>query len=324
MDIIKEIFNGNFMPHGHCLLWRGDLLFLHVGGDLLTFTAYTLIPIALVKLVKSRDDFRFNWLFLMFAGFIFFCGATHLVGLINIWNGYYYIEGIVKFLTGIISMVTAVMLWHLLPEAISFPSRRNMQQKITELQQAEKQLAESNLRLEAEVKKRTAQLEKIATTDELTGLYNRREIMRILDIEISRVFRQQTPLSIMMLDLDHFKAINDQYGHQTGDVTLQNAAASISQGIRKTDSIGRIGGEEFLIIMPDTTIESAYDHADRIRQTLAMQKAKDTAEQGCTASIGVAQFLQDDSLKSFIQRADETLYRAKAEGRNRVCRSLSE
>jgi diguanylate cyclase (GGDEF)-like protein len=324
VDIIKEIFNGNFMPHGHCLLWRGDLLFLHVGGDLLTFTAYTLIPIALVKLVKSRDDFRFNWLFLMFAGFIFFCGATHLVGLINIWNGYYYIEGIIKFLTGIISMVTAVMLWHLLPEAISFPSRRNMQQKITELQQAEKQLAESNQRLEAEVKKRTAQLEKIATTDELTGLYNRREIMRILDIEISRVFRQQTPLSIMMLDLDHFKAINDQYGHQTGDVTLQNAAASISQGIRKTDAIGRIGGEEFLIIMPDTTIESAYDHADRIRQTLAMQKAADTAEQGCTASIGVAQFLQDDTLKSFIQRADETLYRAKAEGRNRVCRSLSE
>lgn len=324
MDIIKEIFNGNFMPHGHCLLWRGDLLFLHVGGDLLTFTAYMLIPIALVKLVKSRDDFRFNWLFLMFAGFIFFCGATHLVGLINIWNGYYYIEGIVKFLTGIISMVTAVMLWHLLPEAISFPSRRNMQQKITELQQAEKQLAESNQRLEAEVKKRTAQLEKIATTDELTGLYNRREIMRILDIEISRVSRQQTPLSIMMLDLDHFKAINDQYGHQTGDVTLQNAAASISQGIRKTDAIGRIGGEEFLIIMPDTTIESAYDHADRIRQTLAEQKSTDTAKQFCTTSIGVAQFLQDDTLKSFIQRADETLYRAKAEGRNRVCRSLSE
>ena len=64
VDIIKEIFNGNFMPHGHCLLWRGDLLFLHVGGDLLTFTAYMLIPVALVKLVKSRDDFRFNWLFL--------------------------------------------------------------------------------------------------------------------------------------------------------------------------------------------------------------------------------------------------------------------
>lgn len=312
------------MPHGHCLLWRGDLLFLHVGGDLLTFTAYMLIPVALVKLVKSRDDLRFDWLFLMFAGFIFFCGATHVFAIINVWNGYYYIHGIFKLLTGIISMLTAVMLWHLLPEAISFPSRRSMQQKITELQQAEKQLEESNQRLEVEVKKRTAQLEKMATTDELTGLNNRREIMRILDVEISRVARQKTLLSIMMLDLDHFKAINDQYGHQAGDVTLQNAAAYLSQGIRKTDFIGRIGGEEFLIIMPDTAIESAYDHADRIRQTLAMHKAADTAEQGCTASIGVAQFLQGDTLQSFIQRADENLYRAKAEGRNRVCSSLGE
>ena len=96
MEFINELINGDFMPHGHCLLWRTDLLILHVGGDMLTFIAYMLIPIALVRLVRARDDMRFDWMFLMFAGFIFFCGATHLLGLINVWHGYYFIHGIIQ------------------------------------------------------------------------------------------------------------------------------------------------------------------------------------------------------------------------------------
>ena len=311
------------MPHGHCLLWRTDLLFLHVGGDLLTFIAYMLIPVALVKLVKARDDLRFDWLFLMFAGFIFFCGATHLLGIINIWHGYYYIHGVVKLMTGLISILTAVMLWYLLPQAISIPSKRNMQTKIAELLRAEQQLAESNTRLEAEVLKRTAQLEKMATTDELTGLINRREIMRILDIEIARATRNHHALSIMMLDLDHFKAINDNYGHQVGDHTLQSAAECFSQLIRKTDFIGRIGGEEFLIILPDSSIKSASEQAERIRQALELHQSTNSSDPGCTASIGVAEYTESDTLQSLIQRADEQLYLAKTNGRNQVCHPAS-
>lgn len=321
MEFIRELLNGDFMPHGHCLLWRTDLLILHVGGDILTFVAYMLIPIALVRLVRARPDLRFDWMFLMFAGFIFFCGATHLLGIINVWHGYYYIHGIIKSTTGIISISTAILLWYLLPQAIALPSKRNMQLKIAELTQAEQQLADSNQRLETEVKKRTAQLEKMATTDELTDLINRRETMRVLDIEISRAARQQTALSIMMLDLDDFKAINDNFGHQTGDKTLKAAADCCKEQLRKTDFVGRVGGEEFLIILPDTAIDSATELAERIRQALEERTTTDNSIPVCTASIGVAQCRPADTLASLIQRADETLYQAKAAGRNKVCRA---
>jgi diguanylate cyclase (GGDEF)-like protein len=337
MNFINDLINGDFMPHGHCLLWRTDLLVLHVGGDVLTFLAYLVIPIALIRLVKTRDDLRFDWMVLMFAGFIFFCGTTHIMGIINIWHGYYYIHGIIKAMTGIISILTAVMLWHLLPLARSIPSKRLMAEQIELLTLAEQKLAESNQRLESEVAKRTAelkesnlhlesqvlkrtaQLEKMAATDELTGLHNRREIMRILEIEILRSARQQTALSIMMLDLDHFKTINDNFGHQTGDKTLKQTAECFMQLIRKTDFIGRIGGEEFLFILPDTSIDSAYELAERIRLTLEQQASTDSMVPACTASLGVIQSKPPDTPKNLIKRADEALYQAKSNGRNRVC-----
>jgi diguanylate cyclase (GGDEF)-like protein len=306
------------MPHGHCLLWRTDLLILHVGGDTLTFIAYMLIPIALVRLVRARDDMRFDWIFLMFAGFIFFCGATHLLGMINIWHGYYFIHGIIKSLTGLISISTAVMLWYLLPTAISLPSKKNMQAKIVELTLAEQQLAGSNARLELEVKKRTAQLEKMATTDELTDLINRRETMRVLDIEMSRATRQLAPLSVMMLDLDDFKAVNDNFGHHIGDQTLKVAAECCQQQLRKTDYVGRIGGEEFFIILPNTAIDSAAELAERIRISLQQYTSAHNSIPLCTVSIGVAQCRKNDSSVSLMQHADEALYKAKTSGRNRV------
>ena len=323
MEFINELLNGDFMPHGHCLLWRTDLLILHVGGDALTFIAYMLIPLALVRLVRGRDDLRFDWMFLMFAGFIFFCGATHFLGMLNIWHGYYYIHGIAKSITGVVSIATAILLWYLLPQAINLPSKRNMQAKIAELTHAERQLAESNLQLEAKVKQRTAQLEKMATTDELTNLINRREIMRILDIEISRATRQHAPLSIMMLDLDDFKAINDNFGHQVGDQTLKIAAECCCQQLRKTDYVGRIGGEEFLIILPNTTVERAAELAERIRISLQQYTSANNSVPLCTASIGVAQCRKTDTSASLFQLADETLYKAKAAGRNRVCQAAS-
>lgn len=321
MEFINDLFNGDFMPHGHCLLWRTDLLVLHVGGDTLTFIAYMLIPIALIRLVRARDDLRFGWMFLLFAGFIFFCGATHILGIINVWHGYYYIHGIVKSMTGIISILTAISLWYLLPAAVSIPSKRILSAKIVELMRAEQKLAEANQHLEAEVQKRTAQLEKMATTDELTELLNRRETMRLLEQEIARTARTGSALSIIMLDLDHFKAVNDNYGHQAGDRALKNAAECFKQLLRKTDFVGRIGGEEFLIILPDTYINDASALAEKIRQALEMQMTKSPATPACTASLGVAQCSTNDDLYSLVQRADTTLYLAKSNGRNRVCQA---
>ena len=322
MEFINNLLDGDFMPHGHCLLWRTDLLLLHVGGDTLTFIAYMLIPIALVRLVRARDDLRFDWLFLLFAGFIFFCGATHILGIINVWHGYYYIHGIIKSMTGIISILTAISLWYLLPQAISLPSKRVMSAKIVELMHAEQKLAEANLHLEAEVQKRTAQLEKMATTDELTTLLNRREIIRLLELEIARAERQNSALSIMMLDLDHFKAINDNHGHLAGDRALISTAERFKQLVRKTDFIGRVGGEEFLVILPDTDINNAFELAERVRQALQQHITDNPSEPGCTVSIGVAQCRAGDNLYSLIQRADETLYQAKSNGRNCVYQAV--
>ncbi|MCB5226949.1 GGDEF domain-containing protein [Alishewanella sp. 16-MA] len=318
MTFINDLFNGSFMPHGHCLLWRTDLLILHVGGDVMTFVAYMLIPLALLRLVKMRDDLKFSWIVLMFSCFIFFCGATHFLGIVNVWHGYYYIHGIMKTLTGMISIATAIMLWHLLPYAIAMPSKRNLEEKIVALTLAEKKLAQANQHLESEVAKRTAQLEKLATTDELTELANRREIMRILDVELLRCRRQKSTLCVMMLDLDHFKAINDEHGHQTGDQTLKFAAECFKQQIRKIDFIGRIGGEEFLIILPDTAIEPAVELAERIRLALNQQSTKQ-ALPNCTVSIGVIDCQITDTPQSLLQRADDMMYQAKTNGRDQVC-----
>ena len=318
MTFIQELFNGNFMPHGHCLLWRHDLLLLHVGGDVLTSIAYLLIPIALIRLVKARNDLKFDWMFLLFAGFIFFCGATHILGIINIWHGYYYIHGIIKTLTGLISMATAILLWRLLPNAIALPSKQALTDKIAELKQAEQRLEDANQSLEREVAKRTAQLEKMASTDELTGLLNRREIMRILNLEIARAERHNTPLSLLMLDLDHFKQINDNHGHQAGDDILMNCAEQFRLASRNIDFIGRLGGEEFLIILPDTNRHDALQLAERCRRAIEQAFNATEIPLCCTVSIGAAQWSAGMTLQQLIKQADDALYKAKSSGRNCV------
>ncbi|KXI28709.1 GGDEF domain-containing protein [Paraglaciecola hydrolytica] len=318
MDFFKEFLNGDFMPHGHCLLWREDLLLLHVGGDALTSIAYLLIPLALLKLVKARTDLHLDWMIMLFAGFIFFCGATHILGIINVWHGYYYIHGLIKTLTGVISIATAILLWRLLPQAIAHPSKQALTDKILQLQQAEQRLANANQTLEQEVAKRTAQLEKMANTDDLTGLLNRREIMRILSLEITRAERHNIPLSILMLDLDEFKQINDTYGHHAGDKLLIACAEQFRLTSRNIDFIGRLGGEEFLILLPDTNYEEAKPLAERCRMAIEKNLVVTDIPKGCTVSIGVVQWSLGMTLQQLINQADELLYKAKSNGRNCV------
>ncbi len=319
MDIFKKISDGSLMPHGHCLEWRPDLLFLYVGGDIATSLAYIIIPFALIRLVTLRKDLHFNWLFLMFAGFIFFCGLTHILSIVNIWHGYYYIQGVTKTITGVISILTAIVLWRLLPVAVSIPSRSDLSEKITALQDAERSLAEANRVLESKVAERTKALQKQATTDALTGILNRGEIIRILTVEMERSIRHNLTLSIIMLDLDYFKSINDSFGHQAGDTVLIDTAKILQESNRKTDFLGRIGGEEFLIILPNTDAESAKLLAERYRRTVDEHYTKigdNTIH--CTCSIGVAELAKDDELNDFLSKADVALYAAKENGRNCV------
>ncbi|WP_438862801.1 GGDEF domain-containing protein [Neptunicella sp.] len=319
--MLSDLFDGSFMPHGHCLLWRWDLLFLHVGGDLLTAIAYALIPIALIHLVRKRDDLKFDRLFLMFAGFIGFCGITHVFGLINIWHGYYYLEGIVKLFTGLISMTTAIVLWKLTPKILQLPSAAMLSQRNAELVAAQQELREINATLETKIEERTQELRIQAHTDPLTNISNRRAIMSDLQREMERCKRYQRSCSILMLDVDFFKHINDNHGHQVGDEILVQIAQNILTTCRQTDYVGRYGGEEFLIVLCEVDQQQAYELAERIRTNIAGLKL--SIDVNLTCSIGIAGLVDGQDIATFIKQADDAVYLAKKRGRNQVAYSES-
>ena len=168
-----------------------------------------------------------------------------------------------------------------------------------------------------DLRQRAASLLSISLTDELTGLGNRRMLEKSLAIELSRVQRGGTPLSVIILDIDFFKHVNDRYGHGLGDEVLIRFATSLSALLRPTDIITRFGGEEFVVLLPHTTLDGAAAAAERIRGVLAIEIVEPLIAP-VTASFGVAELGPGETALSLIDRADKALYRAKGEGRNRV------
>lgn len=166
------------------------------------------------------------------------------------------------------------------------------------------------------IKKGHEHIEKLARTDHLTGLCNRLNIDAILNREVERSKRYERPLSIIMFDLDHFKDVNDMYGHLAGDQVLCAFAQVARSKLRSADTLGRWGGEEFLIVCPDTDLQGAVHLAERLRSAFDISDFPHVGQQ--TASFGVATFHPDESEVAFIKRADETLYSAKNAGRNRI------
>ena len=160
------------------------------------------------------------------------------------------------------------------------------------------------------------QAEKMAETDPLTNIYNRRKFSKLLDQEIQRVKRYDRSLSMALLDIDHFKRVNDTYGHDTGDYVLRRITELIKENIRITDILARYGGEEFIIIIPETDVKGASRQIDRMRK--AIEKNSFSGVGNLTISAGITHYMRGDSCKSMITRADKALYLAKEEGRNRV------
>ncbi len=159
-------------------------------------------------------------------------------------------------------------------------------------------------------------LEELATTDLLTGLYNRRKFEESLLKEIEEAKRYSKTFSIILLDIDHFKEINDTYGHQVGDYILQTIAKLIRRILRRTDSVARWGGEEFVIILPNGKIQGAFQLAERLRKTV--EETKFPIDKRCTISLGVTEYQVGDTPHSILKRADLALYAAKQNGRNRT------
>jgi diguanylate cyclase (GGDEF)-like protein len=158
-----------------------------------------------------------------------------------------------------------------------------------------------------------------ASQDALVKLWNRKAILNLLSIELSRAKRTQAPLSIFFADLDHFKLINDRHGHLVGDEVLRSAAARMSSALREYDHLGRYGGEEFLAVLPNCNVEAARDVAERVRRSLAEHTiATKSTTLEVTVSIGVAEWRSGQELPALLEKADAALYHAKHDGRNRV------
>ena len=174
-------------------------------------------------------------------------------------------------------------------------------------------LARRTFRLELE-------LEVLATRDSLTGAHNRRSFLRQAGHEIDRARRGARPVSLLMVDIDRFKSINDTHGHPVGDEVIRTLARTCQETLRSVDVLGRLGGEEFAIILPETGAEGALRVAERLRQTLA-ETLVSVGEKALTftVSVGVAEWLPGEGLDQLLSRGDQALYAAKNTGRNKVC-----
>jgi diguanylate cyclase (GGDEF)-like protein len=183
---------------------------------------------------------------------------------------------------------------------------------VVALDKARTELDERNELLRAQA----ATLEELATTDVLTGTFNRRKFNELILAEIERVRRYGHPLSLLVVDIDHFKRTNDAHGHEAGDEVLIVLAGLIRAGIRATDSLARWGGEEFVVLSPEVSVEEAAGLAERLRSAAGTYKYSFVGR--VTASIGVAQHRVGETPDELFARADEALYRAKEGGRDRV------
>ncbi len=162
-------------------------------------------------------------------------------------------------------------------------------------------------------------IEELAELDELTGSFNRRCIMRMLEEQIVHAQRTETPCAVALIDLDWFKRINDSHGHPIGDEVLRTFAITVFANIRDTDRFGRYGGEEFLLVLPDTPVDRAAEILDRLREIIAdLDWSAFSADMRVTISAGVATLRPDEISDTLLARADSALYAAKAQGRNRI------
>ena len=177
-----------------------------------------------------------------------------------------------------------------------------------------------NLRISRiELEKSLAIIKEMSIHDDLTGVYNRRHLMELLEHEHHRISRGGARFSVAMLDIDHFKSVNDTHGHLTGDEVLRAVSDVIRKSLRSADFCGRYGGEEFLLVMTQTNINGALLCAERIRSTIEQNRFPNMGPDfKVTVSLGVTEFAGKEDIPTMIARADKALYRAKETGRNRV------
>ena len=175
------------------------------------------------------------------------------------------------------------------------------------------ELAQTNLKL----RQREAEIVSISLTDPLTGVGNRRRFEQAMSCEMTKVERSADKLSALMADIDHFKRVNDDYGHDIGDKVLTTLGELLRKHSRSTDVVARTGGEEFIVLMPRTQLTNAIPLAERVRTSFAATLVEPLANP-VTVSVGVVEWTSGETKETFLRRADQALYEAKRSGRNRV------
>jgi len=197
-------------------------------------------------------------------------------------------------------------------------ARRQAAALLSEVQEANTHLAQQLEELAVSHRRLEEANDELATRVGLTGLFNHRALLERLGEEFGRAVRHDLPLSLLLLDIDHFKSYNDAYGHPAGDEALRRVAQTLRTVIRETDTVARYGGEEFFVVLPQTDADGALVMAERIRQGI-----ESAGEEGYRVTISIGVCMRQtwmSGLEALILGADDALYRAKAAGRNQVCR----
>jgi len=315
------------------LIWI--LIDIHDGFYFMNVTAAVILPMLMfASLLTTRNDKTVATIYLI-ALLIFIAGMTSIailaLGLIDYSPWITNIPMFASFFEIVLfSLLLAYRINKMSQESTRAREELIKQQKteksrlFQEVAEKTKALNQAKKRLEKELEEKKILEEHLklqATTDSMTGLMNRRALIDEFDKELNRARRTMSPLSCLILDIDHFKQVNDSYGHHIGDLVIKSVAENMKQHTRTIDHIGRIGGEEFAILMPNTHLDDAYQIADRLRDFISRyEMCFDHQTLHITVSIGITD-LRDkfETIESILQRADAALYNAKREGRNRVC-----
>lgn len=198
----------------------------------------------------------------------------------------------------------------------AFQLNAELQRHVQELRRMNEELEQTVAERTRELVEKNRELEELSVTDRLTRLYNRLFLDRVLEREFAAAGRTGRSFALILLDLDRFKRVNDTYGHHVGDEVLITLAQILQVRVRASDVVGRWGGEEFLVVCPDTDAQGAMQVAENLRQRIEAQEFPGV--QHCTGSFGVAVYQPGDTIAAVEARADKALYAAKAQGRNRV------